>query len=71
MYRLFQSHAFEPETITILAVAYEDALRSLGLAEQSDPLTQIVAERIIQLAQQGERDPVQLRDGALDSLRSS
>jgi hypothetical protein len=71
MYRLLQRHAFEPETITILVVAYEDALRSLGLAEQSDPLTQIVAERIIQLAQQGERDPVQLRDGALDSLRSS
>jgi hypothetical protein len=71
MYRLLQNHSFEPETIMVLAVAYEDTLRSLGLVERTDPLTEIVAQRIIQLAQQGERDPVQLRDCALKSLRST
>jgi hypothetical protein len=70
MYRLLQSHAFEPETITLLAAAYEDTLRSLGLAERTDALTEIVAQKLIQLAQQGQRDPVQLRDRALKSLRA-
>jgi len=70
IYRLLQNHAFEPEAITVLAAAYEDTLRSLGLTERTDPLTQIVAEKIIQLAQHGECDPVRLRELALETLSS-
>ena len=34
-----------------------------------DPIAEIVAKAIIKFAQHGERDPVTLRDRALDSLR--
>jgi len=48
----------------------EDALRELQLNDREDPVTLTVAKRIIELANQGERDPVRLRDRALESLRS-
>lgn len=65
----FQNDSFEPETITGMVAAYEDALRSLGVADRMDPIAEIVAKAIIKFAQHGERDPVTLRDRALDSLR--
>ena len=35
---------------------------------RGDPVTEIIARKIIELAQQGERDPVQLRERAIDFL---
>ena len=66
--RLLNGSAFSPDDITILRTAFEDALRELRLADRADPATEIIANKIIELAQQGERDPVRLRDGALKSL---
>ena len=43
-------------------------LRTLRLANRGDPVTEIIARKIIELAQQGERDPVQLRQRAIDFL---
>jgi len=45
--------------------AFEEALRELGLVDRTDPATHLVAKRIIELAQQGERDPIRLREGAV------
>jgi hypothetical protein len=45
----------------------EEALRDLRLVDRNDPATLLVAKRIIQLAQQGERDPIRLREGAVES----
>ena len=45
-----------------------EALRELGLVDRDDPATLMVAKRIIELAQQGERDAARLREGALKSL---
>jgi len=42
--------------------AFEEALSELKL---EDPATLLVAKRIIALAQQGERDPIRLRDAGL------
>ena len=58
IYRLLRDHAFEPEEIKILGDAFEEALRTLRLVNRDDPATQIVARKIIELAQRGERDPV-------------
>jgi hypothetical protein len=60
--------AFTPEDITILSAAFEDTLRELRLVDRTDPATTIVAKKIIELAQHGERDPIRLREGALKSL---
>jgi hypothetical protein len=63
-------HAFAPDEIKIIVTAFEDALRELRLVDRQDPATLLVANRIIALAQQGERDPIRLRHGALQGLRT-
>jgi hypothetical protein len=66
--RLLQYEAFGPEDIKVITAAFEGALSSLGLVDRADPLTEIVAKKIIECAQTGERDPIRLRDGALKLL---
>jgi hypothetical protein len=61
---LQNDHAFGPEEIRILVAAYEDALAQLQLTRWEDPATLLVAKRIIDLAREGERDPMRLREGA-------
>ena len=58
--------AFVPEDVKILVSAFEGALRELGLVDRKDPATLAVAKRIMVLAQQGERDPIRLREGAVE-----
>ncbi|HTH34660.1 MAG TPA: hypothetical protein VL976_09830 [Xanthobacteraceae bacterium] len=65
IYRLLQNQAFEPDDIEGMTVAYEAALKVLRLANRSDPITEIVAERIIAIAQTGMRDPAKLRAAEL------
>jgi len=43
-------------------------LRALRLADRADPVTEIIARKIIELAEQGERDPVRLRERAIQFL---
>jgi hypothetical protein len=59
--RLLQKSAFGPEQIAYIAAAYEDALRELGFANRTDPITEIIAKKIIEIAQTGERDPLRIR----------
>jgi hypothetical protein len=66
---LQNDHAFGPDEIAILTSAFEGALTKLGLVDRADAATEIVASRIIELAKQGERDPLKLRDGALSSMQ--
>jgi len=69
LYRLLQNSAFEPPAIKAMSAAFEDVCRALGLAERTDPLRDLVAKKIIELAQQGERDPARLRDQALAAFK--
>ena len=59
---------FGPEDIKLLSSVFEEALRELRLVDRTDPATQLVAKRIIDLAQQGERDPIRLREGAVKGI---
>jgi len=68
IYRLLQHSAFTPEDIHLIAAAYEDCLRILKLTNRSDPLTEIIAKAIFEIAQTGVRDPVQLRELALEQI---
>jgi hypothetical protein len=68
IYRLLQHSAFTPEDIASIGAAYEDCLRILKLTNRSDPLTEIIAKAIIQIAQTGLRDPVQIRELALKQI---
>jgi hypothetical protein len=51
-----------------MMAAYEDALRVLRLADRQDPLTELVAKKIIEVAQHGESDPIRIRTRALEEL---
>ena len=66
--RLLENHVFGPDEITVLTAAFKDTLRTLRLADRADPATEIIAKKIIELAQQGERDPVRLRERAIQFL---
>jgi hypothetical protein len=66
--RLLQKSAFGPEQVAYIASAYEDTLRELGLANRTDPITEIIAKKIIEIAQTGERDPLEIRLRAIAEL---
>jgi hypothetical protein len=66
---LLQNQAFDPEDIEVISKAFEDTLSSLGLSYRTDPLTEMVAKKIIEWAQTGERDPIRLRERAVKLLR--
>lgn len=68
IHRLLQDKAFGPEEIACMITAYEGALRALGLIDRTDPITEIVAKKIIEIAQTGERDPARLRAQAIAGL---
>jgi hypothetical protein len=54
--------------VELVTAAFEDTLRTLGLVDHTGLATEIVAKKIIELARQGECDPVRLRDRAVQSL---
>ena len=66
---LLQHEAFGPEEIKVISAAYNDVLVSLGLIDRADPLTEIVAKKVIECVQTGLRDRAGLRDAALRLLR--
>jgi hypothetical protein len=65
---LIQQQAFAPDDVTKLATAFNETLAALGLANREDPVTLQVARKIIELATQGERDPIRLRDAAVKAF---
>jgi hypothetical protein len=62
-------HAFTPEEAEPLIEAFEDTLRVLNLVDREDPLTLLVAQHIVQLAKEGERDPVRLRERTVQAIK--
>ena len=59
-------HKFDGETTRRMGIAFEMALASLGATPAcDDPIRAALAQRIIALAQAGERDPERLCEGAL------
>jgi hypothetical protein len=65
---LIQQHSFAPDDIANLVTAFNETLAALGLANREDPVTLQVAKTIIELATEGERDPIRLRDAAVKAL---
>jgi hypothetical protein len=68
IYRLLQEAAFDADETRIMAAAYEAALRLLRLESRSDPLTQLVAHKIIEIFRNGEHDPDRICEKTLKEL---
>ena len=66
--RALQGRVFSPDELQVLTTAFEQALRELRLVDRSDPATEMVAKKIIELADEGERDPVRLRERTVHSF---
>jgi hypothetical protein len=65
---IFKTVGFEPDAILVLSAAYEDALRVLQLTDRQNPVREVVARKIIEVAQTGELNPKRIRERALIEL---
>jgi len=63
--RILQNSPLRPEDLRILVSAYEKTLKSLGLKDRNDPITELVAKKIIEIGQTGVRDPRQISRRAI------
>ena len=52
---------FAPDEVAMLGKVFEDVLRTLGLVDRKDPMTEMVAKKLVDLATAGMRDPDRLR----------
>ena len=68
IYRLLKNATLEPEEISCIMQAYEQALRTLCVKDRDDPLTEMVAKTIIKIAQTGVHDAAQLSALAIEQL---
>jgi hypothetical protein len=68
IYRLLQNSTLEPEEISRITKAYEQALHTLCVKDRDDPLTEMIAKMIIKIAQSGIHDAAQLSAMAIKEL---
>jgi hypothetical protein len=64
----FNGFRFDPETTRVLGVAFEMTRAAIKLDGQ-DPIDEIIAKKIIELARAGERNPNHLCELALNDIR--
>ena len=57
--------AFDAEQLRAMGIAFERACASLGLSVAPDRLTDIVADKIIEIARTGESDPARLYEAVM------
>jgi hypothetical protein len=69
--RLLESADYDAETLQIICAAYDRAKAELHDTGQPEIVREILARRILDLAAKGERDPMRLCAGALNSLPKS
>jgi hypothetical protein len=69
--RLIEPGVFAPEQVTLMGNVFEDVLETLGLVDREDPITKLIAHKMIELVQTGEQDPVRLKQRTLEAVRGS
>lgn len=62
---------FDSETVQLLRSVLDEAWQCLRPDEQARATKSLLAERILKLAAGGERDPIRLRVGALETVVTS
>jgi hypothetical protein len=71
IYRLLEREGLGPELDATVGAVFEDVLQLLGLVDREDAMTQMVAEKMIQLARAGERDPNRLKQLTLEAFEGT
>ncbi|MDQ1390985.1 MAG: hypothetical protein QOF56_4439 [Acidobacteriaceae bacterium] len=62
------SLSLEPDDIRRLKKAYNRALRSLSLVDRNDPLTELIAKKIVEIRKAGVTDPNEIYKMAIKAL---
>ena len=65
-----QGRAFDPAVVNVMVTAFDNTLRELKISSRHDPLVERVAQIIIECAEKGMRDVVEMRDCALKAIRN-
>ena len=60
--------AVDPEAVRAMSTAFDGVCKSLGLRAAADPAAEVIAKKIIELAQRGVRDPTALGERVLREL---
>jgi len=60
--------AFDPETTEAMAGAFYEACKALGLVDRAGKSAELVAKRIIELAQRGIRTKTALYQGTMQAF---
>ena len=66
--RFLEDTAFGPDEIAIMVAAYEVGLTQINASGHNDPTAETLAQTIVMLAKQGERDPVRLEQRAVEIM---
>ena len=69
IYHLFRDAPFDADHIELMSSAFEDVSKQLGLGRREDAIRDIVAKAILECAQCGIRDPIEMRKCARDVLQ--
>jgi hypothetical protein len=67
--RLLKGSYLPAAEIETLNRAFDLALKKLGLVDRNDPITEMVAAKIVEVAKRGLRDPTEISDTALKELQ--
>jgi hypothetical protein len=65
-----RGQAFDPEAIQAISNALVMTCEALGLSDRDDAMTQLVAEKIVELAQRGLKNPPELHLAAIKEFKS-
>ncbi|MBR0818898.1 hypothetical protein [Bradyrhizobium liaoningense] len=68
IYRLLKNSQLNPIEVDRIAAAYDHTLRILCVKDRDDPLTEMVAKKIIKIAQTGVHDPTDISALAIKEL---
>jgi hypothetical protein len=60
-----RGRAFDPDVVAILSSAFRAVVADLSLSDDDDAVALRAAQRILDLAAQGERDPERLKTATL------
>jgi hypothetical protein len=66
---LKRGQVLKPEEVERLNKAYSYALHSLSVVDRNDPLTELVAKKVIEVGATGVSDPLEISSIALRQLR--
>jgi len=68
IYKLIANGSFGPDEIKVMTEAYEGALIDLGIANRDDPVTELIAKSIVNVTASGERNPILVKERAVNAL---